>query len=93
MPWGWWGGDGGGDRAASGSSAAEITLRNGVVRAALLTTSGPQLTNSAVLAAIGGTKGWHALERPVLLPNALIERRQATRGRVSLKLRAVEGLP
>ena len=43
----------------NGDSAAEITLRNGLVRAGLLTTNGPQLTNSAVLAAIGGTNDFH----------------------------------
>ena len=42
-----------------GSSAAEVTLRNGVVRAGLLATSGPQFTNSAVLAAIGGTNDFY----------------------------------
>jgi T5SS/PEP-CTERM-associated repeat protein len=43
----------------NGSNAAEITLRNGVVRAGLLSSSGTQLTNSAVLAAIGGTNDFY----------------------------------
>jgi T5SS/PEP-CTERM-associated repeat protein len=43
----------------SGSNAAEITLRNGIVRAGLLTSSGAQLTNSAVLAALGGTSDFY----------------------------------
>jgi T5SS/PEP-CTERM-associated repeat protein len=43
----------------SGSNSGEITLRDGIVRVGTTASSGPQLTNSAVLAATGGTNDFY----------------------------------
>jgi T5SS/PEP-CTERM-associated repeat protein len=43
----------------TGESAGEISLRNGIIRVGTNVSSGPQLTNSAVLAATGGLNDFY----------------------------------
>jgi hypothetical protein len=45
--------------STSGPNAAEITLRDGILRVGALASGGPQLTNSAVLASIGGENDFY----------------------------------